>query len=63
MDRLENSECPSNKICHKNKCINPCISRLCGVGADCTVNNHVTYSGLRWRSFHFMRSIKQPTDP
>lgn len=41
VDCLENSECPSNKLCHNNKCINPC-STLCGVDAECTVRNHVT---------------------
>ncbi len=41
MDCLENSECPSNKICQKNKCINPCTT-LCAVDAECTVKNHIT---------------------
>ncbi len=37
----DNAECPSNKVCHKFRCINPC-STSCGVDAECNVRNHVT---------------------
>lgn len=38
---VENAECPSNKVCHNFRCINPC-STSCGVDAECNVRNHVT---------------------
>jgi hypothetical protein len=34
-----NSECPSNKACHKFKCANPCAG-TCGINAKCEVINH-----------------------
>lgn len=37
----ENNECPTDKVCHNNRCINPC-STSCGVDSECTVRNHVT---------------------
>jgi hypothetical protein len=37
----ENTECPSDKVCHNFRCINPC-STSCGVDSECTVRNHVT---------------------
>lgn len=41
MDCLGNSGCPGDKICEKNKCINPC-SAQCAVNAECSVKNHIT---------------------
>ncbi|KAK4014726.1 neurogenic locus notch homolog protein 1 [Daphnia magna] len=38
---VENNECPTDKVCHNNRCINPC-STSCGVDSECTVRNHVT---------------------
>nr|CAH0107401.1 unnamed protein product [Daphnia galeata] len=38
---VENTECPSDKVCHNFRCINPC-STSCGVDSECTVRNHVT---------------------
>ena len=35
-----NSDCPSNKACQRNKCIDPCPG-TCGVNARCTVMNHI----------------------
>lgn len=35
-----NADCPSDKGCQKNKCINPCIG-TCGVNAICDVMNHI----------------------
>lgn len=35
-----NTDCPSNKMCQHNKCINPC-SGTCGVNAICDVMNHI----------------------
>ncbi|XP_065203541.1 neurogenic locus notch homolog protein 2-like [Planococcus citri] len=34
-----NSECPHDKACVNNKCINPCIG-VCGANAECRVINH-----------------------
>lgn len=34
------SECPGNKACIRNKCIDPCPG-LCGINAICNVFNHV----------------------
>lgn len=34
-----NSECPHEKACINNKCVNPCIG-ICGSYADCRVINH-----------------------
>lgn len=36
---LVNSDCPSNRACTRNKCIDPCPG-TCGVNADCQVVNH-----------------------
>lgn len=35
-----NSDCPLDKGCQKNKCVNPCIG-TCGLNADCVVTNHI----------------------
>ena len=37
---LVNSDCPSNKACQNNKCIDPCPG-TCGVNAICRVVSHV----------------------
>lgn len=34
-----NSECPQEKACINNKCVNPCIG-ICGSYAECRVINH-----------------------
>ena len=34
------SDCPSNKACQRNKCIDPCPG-TCGINARCRVMNHV----------------------
>ena len=34
-----NSDCPSNKACAHNKCVNPCLNS-CGVNALCRISNH-----------------------
>lgn len=34
-----NSECPYNKACINNKCIDPCTG-ICGTNAECHVINH-----------------------
>lgn len=34
-----NSDCPSNKACQRNKCIDPCPG-TCGINGVCTVKNH-----------------------
>lgn len=35
-----NSECPRDKACLRNKCVNPCPG-TCGSNAICNVNNHI----------------------
>jgi hypothetical protein len=35
-----NSDCPSNKACQRNKCIDPCPG-TCGINAVCQVLNHI----------------------
>lgn len=35
-----NSDCPSNKACSQNKCVDPCPG-TCGISALCQVINHV----------------------
>uniref|UniRef100_T1G9Y3 EGF-like domain-containing protein n=1 Tax=Megaselia scalaris TaxID=36166 RepID=T1G9Y3_MEGSC len=38
---LTNSDCPTNKQCSNEKCINPCIyNNKCGAKAECFVQNH-----------------------
>lgn len=34
------SDCPTNKACSRNKCVDPCPG-VCGVNADCSVINHI----------------------
>lgn len=34
------SDCPSNKACKRNKCIDPCPG-TCGINAKCQVRNHI----------------------
>ena len=48
---LLNTDCPRDKSCLRNKCIDPCAG-ACGVDADCRVTNHIpicnckeTYTG------------------
>ncbi|KAL0267041.1 UNVERIFIED_CONTAM: hypothetical protein PYX00_009414 [Menopon gallinae] len=36
----DNTECPSNRACRDNQCIDPCAGQ-CGVNANCEVRNHV----------------------
>ena len=33
------SDCPSNKACQRNKCIDPCPG-TCGINAECQVRSH-----------------------
>ncbi|CAH1999189.1 unnamed protein product, partial [Acanthoscelides obtectus] len=35
-----NSDCPSNKACIRNKCLDPCPG-TCGQNANCQVINHL----------------------
>lgn len=35
-----NTDCPMDKACVRNKCVNPCIG-TCGQNAICTVFNHI----------------------
>ncbi|CAG2064249.1 unnamed protein product, partial [Timema podura] len=38
---LENRDCSSRKSCVNNECVNPCNLQVCGVRAQCDVENHV----------------------
>lgn len=35
-----NSDCPVNKACLHNKCIDPCVN-MCGINAECNIYNHI----------------------
>lgn len=35
------SDCPLNKACYRNKCVNPCNANVCASNALCDVINHV----------------------
>jgi len=35
-----NQDCPSDKACQQQKCVDPCPG-LCGLNANCRVNNHI----------------------
>lgn len=35
-----NGDCPTTKTCINRKCVNPCDGTICGVNAECTVENH-----------------------
>lgn len=53
-----NDECPSNKACLRNKCIDPCPGS-CGISAICNVYNHVPIctcpQGMTGNPFVFCR--------
>lgn len=34
------SDCPGDKACISNKCINPCTQNVCGIKATCQAINH-----------------------
>jgi hypothetical protein len=37
---IQSSECPTDKACIQQRCVDPCISQPCGLGASCKVRNH-----------------------
>merc|ERR1712198_767747 len=37
---IRNTECPINKACVNQKCVNPCPG-VCGTNATCSVQNHI----------------------
>ena len=39
---LRNTDCPTDKACKNQKCIDPCPG-LCGRNANCNVRNHIPY--------------------
>lgn len=49
-----NEDCPSNKACSREKCIDPCIGS-CGANTECRAMNHVAIctclSGYKGNSF------------
>lgn len=67
------SDCPANKACVNNKCLNPCIG-ICGQNAECDVINHVPscscrtgYIGDPFKSCYLeptkLPEPKQPANP
>ena len=57
-----NTDCPSNKACVRNKCVDPCPG-VCGVQADCQVVNHlptcVCRPGFTGDSYRYCSVIQQ----
>lgn len=53
-----NSDCPSNRACRQNKCVDPCPG-VCGQNAQCQVVNHapncVCHVGYTGNPFQFCR--------
>ena len=43
---LLNTDCPRDKSCLRNKCIDPCAG-ACGVDADCRVTNHIPFCSCK----------------
>lgn len=37
---LINDDCPYNRVCTNNRCVDPCVG-LCGVNANCETRNHI----------------------
>ncbi|XP_029178983.1 neurogenic locus notch homolog protein 3 [Nylanderia fulva] len=37
---LINDDCPYNRVCTNNRCVDPCVG-LCGVNANCVTRNHI----------------------
>jgi hypothetical protein len=35
-----NTDCPRDKSCSRNRCIDPCPG-TCGLNADCSISNHI----------------------
>ena len=35
----QNNDCPTNRVCKNQKCVDPCPG-LCGINAVCSVSNH-----------------------
>lgn len=35
-----NTDCPRDKNCLQNRCVDPCVG-TCGLNADCRVSNHI----------------------
>jgi len=61
-----NSDCPSNKACVRNKCVDPCPG-TCGQNADCQVVNHLPTCtcrpGFTGDPFQFCRVIPVYQEP
>lgn len=63
-----NNDCPRNKACVRNKCIDPCPG-ICGQNAECTVINHIPtcscISGFAGNAFVLCNVQREPeiTDP
>lgn len=59
-----NSDCPSNKACIKNKCLDPCPG-TCGLNADCQVINHLPSctcrTGYTGDPFRYCNVAPQPS--
>ena len=38
-----NNDCPYNKACIDENCLDPCLKTSCGRGAECIVQNHISH--------------------
>lgn len=38
---MQNSDCPFDRACANNKCVDPCVG-ICGQNAECAVINHIS---------------------
>lgn len=57
-----NSDCPSNRACIRNKCIDPCPG-TCALNANCNVVNHlpncVCFNGFTGDSYRYCTPIQR----
>ena len=64
---VTNSECPKDRVCSKEKCVDPCVG-ACGPNANCNVINHRPFCncvrGFRGDAFvGCLRIDEVPVDP
>ena len=39
----QDRDCPRSKACVNNECVDPCLNKICGRGADCKVDFHQAF--------------------
>lgn len=64
------SDCPRDKTCLRNKCVDPCHGGLCGRNAKCEVVNHIPtcscfehFEGDPFNECREIIKLLEPTDP